>query len=299
MHPAPSVIIFTVLSGLGFGFLAWLGLGLPAVTGWTAFFCYALGFASAVGGLIASTFHLGNPQRALKAFTQWQTSWLSREAWLSVLALIFMGLYAFGAVFFDTLIAPLGLIGAVFCVATVFATAMIYGQLATIPRWNHWLTPLHLLSLSLAGGAILAQQGSAALLLLAIAGVVQALHWILGDRRFAERGHTTETATGLGDLGSVRLYEPPHTGTNYLLKEMVYIVGRKHAQKLRVLGFAGMIVLPAAVLALLPTGFVSAVIATSFFLLGTFASRWLFFAEAEHVVGLYYSSKNTQAAISR
>ncbi|MDP5326223.1 MAG: dibenzothiophene desulfurase, partial [Paracoccaceae bacterium] len=29
MHPAPSLIIFTTLSGLGFGLLFWLGLGYP------------------------------------------------------------------------------------------------------------------------------------------------------------------------------------------------------------------------------------------------------------------------------
>ncbi len=44
-----------------------------------------------------------------------------------------------------------------------------------------------------------------------------------------------ETATGLGQLGLVRLIEPPHTQTNYLLSEMGFRVGRKHAGKLRLL----------------------------------------------------------------
>ena len=76
MHPAPSVILFTSLSGLGFGLLIFLGLGYPDVTGWTAFAFFVLGYLLAVGGLSASTFHLGHPERALKAFTQWKTSWL-------------------------------------------------------------------------------------------------------------------------------------------------------------------------------------------------------------------------------
>ncbi|MCV0424195.1 MAG: dimethyl sulfoxide reductase anchor subunit [Roseibium sp.] len=295
MHPAPSVIVFTVLSGLGFGLLSFLGLGLPQVTGWEAFFYFALAFALAVGGLVASTFHLGNPQRALKAFTQWKTSWLSREAWLSSLALVAMGLYAFAAVFLDISAGLLGWLGAALSVATVVATSMIYAQLMTVPRWNHWLTPLHLLTLSLAGGAILAQQSAVALALLVVAGIVQILHWVLGDRRFEERGHTIESATGLGDIGAARLFEPPHTGTNYLLKEMVHVVGRKHAQKLRVIAFVFMIVLPIAVLILLPQGIVSAALAILCYLIGTFASRWLFFAEAEHVVGLYYGARSAQA----
>lgn len=291
MHPAPSVIIFTVLSGLGFGFLTWLGLGLPAVTGWTAFFSYLVGFGLAVGGLLSATFHLGNPQRSLLAFTQWRTSWLSREAWLSVLALGLMGLHAFAAVFFDTTLAPVGVAGALLCIATVYATAMIYAQLATVPRWNHWLTPLHLLTLSLAGGALLAGQFTAALVLLVIAGVVQGFYWVLGDRRFAERGHTMETATGLGDRGRVRVYEAPHTGTNYLLKEMVFTVGRKHAQKLRIIAVLLNCVLPILLVALFPANLAVIVAASLAFLIGTFASRWLFFAEAEHVVGLYYGKR--------
>ncbi len=293
MHPAPSVIIFTVLSGLGFGFLTFLGLGLPAVTGWEAFFYFAIGFALAVAGLLAATFHLGNPQRALRAFTQWQTSWLSREAWLSSAALVAMGVYAFAAVFFGVTLTPLGWLGALLSLATVLATAMIYAQLKTVPRWNHWLTPLHLLTLSLAGGAILAQQAGAAMVLLIVAGVVQVLHWVLGDRRFDERGHTIETATGLGDRGKARLFEPPHTGSNYLVKVMVHVVGRKHAQNLRIISFGAMIVLPLIIVALLPMNLFTALLATLFYLVGTFASRWLFFAEAEHVVSLYYGRTDT------
>lgn len=294
MHPAPSVIIFTVLSGLGFGLLTFLGLGLPEVTGWAAFFYFAIGFALAVGGLVAATFHLGNPQRALKAFTQWQTSWLSREAWLSTAALVILGIYAFAAIFLGISIPLLGWVGAVLSLATVLATAMIYAQLKTVPRWNHWLTPLHLLTVSLAGGAILAQQAGAATLLLLAAGVVQVFHWVFGDRRFDERGHTIETATGLGDRGKARLFEPPHTGSNYLLKEMAFVVGRKHAQKLRVISFAAMIVLPLLIVLLLPLNIFSAGIATLFYLAGAFASRWLFFAEAQHVVSLYYGASGTK-----
>ena len=83
MHPAPSVILFTTLSGLGFGLLAFLGIGQPPVTGWVAFVFYLIAYGLAVGGLLASTFHLGNRKNAIKAFSQWRTSWLSREAWLS------------------------------------------------------------------------------------------------------------------------------------------------------------------------------------------------------------------------
>jgi len=142
MHPAGSVILFTVASGLGFGMLTWLGLGLPDSHGWAVFLHYALAFALAGGGLLASTFHLGNPQRFLKAFSQWRSSWLSREGCLAVACLLVMGVFALGSVFYDIAWQPLGYIGATLSVLTVFATSMIYAQLKTVPRWNHWSTPV-------------------------------------------------------------------------------------------------------------------------------------------------------------
>ena len=88
MHPAPSVIAFTTLSGLGFGLLAFLGLGLPPVTGWVSFVFFFLAYALAVGGLLASVAHLANPKNAIKAFSQWRSSWLSREGIAAVAALL-------------------------------------------------------------------------------------------------------------------------------------------------------------------------------------------------------------------
>ncbi len=289
MNPAGSVIVFTVSSGLGFGLLTWLGLGLPDVRGWAAFWYYALGFGLAGGGLLASTFHLGNPQRFLKAFSQWRSSWLSREGCLAVAALTVLGLFAIGALM-STVWQPLGYIGAVLAVLTVFATSMIYAQLKTVPRWNHWSTPVLFMLLSLGGGGLLAMQVWPATIFLALAGVVQLVAWLSGDGRFESRGTDIGTATGLGVRGIVRAFEPPHTGNNYLLKEMVHKVGRKHAVKLRIIAFVLMIVAPLGLLMVsceVPMVILAAILHAT----GTFAQRWLFFAEAEHVVGLYYGKR--------
>ena len=289
MNPAGSVIVFTVSSGLGFGLLTWLGLGLPDVRGWAAFWYYALGCGLAGGGLLASTFHLGNPQRFLKAFSQWRSSWLSREGCLAVAALTVLGLFAIGALM-STVWQPLGYIGAVLAVLTVFATSMIYAQLKTVPRWNHWSTPVLFMLLSLGGGGLLAMQVWPAMILLALVGVMQLVAWLSGDGRFESRGTDIGTATGLGVRGIVRAFEPPHTGNNYLLKEMVHKVGRKHAVKLRIIAFVLMIVAPLGLLMVsceVPMIILAAILHAT----GTFAQRWLFFAEAEHVVGLYYGKR--------
>lgn len=289
MHPAPSVIVFSTLSGLGFGLLAFLGFGMPSPTGIMAFIWFAIAYLLAVGGLIASTFHLGHPERALKAFKQWRSSWLSREGICAVAALLVMALYGFGAVFLATHWSFIGILGAILSIGTVFTTSMIYTQIKTVPRWHNATTPLMFLSICIAGGALLAGQVKLATPLLILAGVAQIAHWMFGDKALANSGTTLATATGLGARGEVRAFEPPHTGTNYLLKEFVYVVGRKHALKLRVIAIVLMAILP--VLLIITHSHILAALAVLSHLAGVFAARWLFFAEAEHVVGLYYGKR--------
>lgn len=290
MHPAPSIIAFSTLSGLGFGLLFWLGIGMPGSTGLVAFVFLAIAYVLAGGGLIASAFHLGHPERGLLAFTQWRSSWLSREAICAVAALLVMGLYAAGRVFLAADWYVLGWLGAALSLGTVLTTSMIYTQMKTVPRWNNPLTPALYLSLSLGGGALLAGQVIWALGLLALAAVLQLAWWWQGDRAFAASGTTMATATGLGHIGTVRAFEPPHTGPNYLLREMVFVIGRKHALKLRVIAFALGYALPLALL-LAPFSHWIGLIAVICHIIGILTSRWLFFAEAEHVVGLYYGKR--------
>lgn len=290
MHPAPSVIIFTTLSGLGFGLLFFLGLGMPPVTGLFAFIFFAIAYVLAVGGLLASTFHLGHPERAWKALSQWRSSWLSREGICAIAALVVMAIYGAGLVFADTALAPIGWIGAFLSLATVYTTSMIYTQMKSVPRWHIPWTPAKFLTLSLAGGALLAGQVSFAIVLLTLSGGITLATWVIGDSAFARSGTTMETATGLGTIGAVRAFEPPHTGTNYLMREFIHVVGRKHAQKLRIIAFTLAFVVP-IILLLLPFGHVLALFAVLSHVAGVATARWLFFAEAEHVVGLYYGKR--------
>ncbi len=291
MHPAPSVIIFSTISGLGFGLMLFMGLGLPDVSGWVAagFATVALGLA--VIGLLASTFHLGNPKNAIYAFSQWKTSWLSREGIMAVLTLGVFFIYAALWAFMDNRIPMLGYLASAMAMITVFTTSMIYAQLKSVPRWNTAVTPLLFLLYASAGGALLANQMTVALVLLGLVIALQALAWLQGDSALARSGTSIESATGLGRFGKVRLVEKPHSGENYLLHEMVYVVGRKHAAKLRVLALLLGALLPVVlILTTDVTHIVVAVILLSH-LIGLFAQRWLFFAQAEHVVGLYYDAR--------
>ena len=290
MHPAPSVILFTTLSGLGFGLLFFLGLGYPGSTGWIAFTFFAIAYLLAVGGLLASTFHLGHPERALKAFTQWRSSWLSREGWCAVLALLVMALVGAGRVFLDTHFALLGGLGAALCAATVLTTSMIYTQLKTVPRWHTPLTPPLFLAYAASGGALLAGQIDWARILLCLTAAIQLAWWIVGETALRRSGTSMESATGLGPIGSVRAFEPPHTGTNYLTRELVFVVARSHAKLLRLISALFAFAIP-LVLLTMPFSHALAGVAVISHIAGVLMSRWLFFAEAEHVVGLYYGKR--------
>ncbi len=297
MHPAPSVIIFTSLSGLGFGLFAWLGFGIPSVTGWVAFVFFFIAYFLAVIGLLASTTHLGNPKNAIYAFSQWRTSWLSREGILSIATLLAFAPYAIGLIFFEHHIPVLGYIGAVMALTTVFTTSMIYAQLKTIPRWNLPLTPLLFLLFAVAGGSLLAGQTTIAGWLIAALTLLQIAYWILGDRRMLCLDTDKGTATGLEFIGEVRLLESAHTARNYVLDEMVHIVGRKHAVKLRVISALFVGVLPAILLITAPSGHITAFITLAAHVIGVVVGRWLFFAEAEHVVGTYYKRGEPKVSI--
>lgn len=291
MHPAPSVIVFSVFSGLGFGLLAYLGFGIVHLYGLAAFALWGLGYGLAIIGLLASTFHLGNPQRALLAFTQWRSSWLSREAWASVATLLILAPVALSDWLHLGWPRVIGAVGGVLALMTVFTTAMIYTQIKAVPRWHHWLTPVMFLSFALTGGLILA--GSLwALPALPVLGAVLVAIWWIGDGQFARAGQSLGTATGLQTIGEVTVFEQAHTAGNYLLREMIFVVGRKHAQKLRLIAVILAVALP--MLLIMATsgprilGFGFAAISH---LIGALAARWLFFAEAEHVVGLYYGKR--------
>lgn len=308
MHPASSIIVFTVCSGAGFGLL--FALGLPALwgdapDGLFAWVSFAVAFALAVGGLISSTFHLGHPERALRAFSQWRTSWLSREGVLAVLTLGISGLYALFCVFSLPGTAVLGPVSALFALLTVYATSMIYAQLKTVDRWHTMLTPLCFLAFSTASGEIIAgtlRAGFAggagvwpltAAISIFIAWSLRQRAWRQGDR--STPLSTPETATGLGNLGSVRLFEAPHTGSNYLLNEMGFTVARRHAEKLRFMalfigGFCPMLLTLVASAGFLPTFML--LLGSVLLLAGLLIERWLFFAEARHAVTTFYDRKD-------
>ena len=302
MHPALSIIVFTTASGLGYGLAAVLGLGLLDPAMWPTKIAHVTALLLIAGGLISSTLHLGNPQRAWRAFSQWRTSWLSREGVLAVVAFVPLTLNAFFVIFLDRHLAWAGIAGTVLSGVTVYCTAMIYASLKAVDAWHTPLTPASYLLFAAAGGtlaaAFFAAAGSGAWVPIAIAGMLLlAAAWVVKlawRNRLQRRPRSTpETATGLGAMGKVRLFEPPHINDNYLTSEMGFRIARKHASKLFRIAFAAGLVAPlilAMVALFLPAGGAAVMLALAVlaFGAGVLVERWLFFAEARHAVMNYY-----------
>ena len=311
MHPAYSVIVFTTASGAGYGLLIWLAVAAALnlvprdpVLGFTG-----LGVALALitTGLLTSTAHLGRPERAWRALSQWKSSWLSREGIAALATYLPAGALGFGWVFgefFPGQVALAALLCVLCALATVWCTGMIYASLPTIRAWNQPLVAPVYIALALATGGVLASlllalfgdgvrvAAAVSVPALLLGAILKWRYWTAIDT--AKRTRTAEAATGLGSFGTVRPLDPPHTQPNFVMREMGYQVARRHAERLRRLSVALLFVLPiAGQLVLLldlsdPLQIAVAAVSAVSAGLGVLCERWLFFAEAEHVAMLYY-----------
>lgn len=312
MNPALSVIFFTTLSGAGFGLWSWLGLRIALGAAPAPFqplawsLLLAGGGIAAAAGLLASFWHLGKPLRAWRAFSQWRTSWLSREGVLAVAAFVPAAALLWllrdseaGAGLATRVVA---LLLALLSLATVASTAMIYASLKPIPAWRHRLVPaVYLLFALLTGGLPMLASAAGAdrgfdaalpLLLAAVAALLplaKLVYWRDIDR--AGLPQSRGDAIGLPGR-TATVFERPHTEDNYITREMAFTVARRHARGLRIAALLLFALVPLLCLGaawlqpamagwLLPLACASA-------LAGAFVERWLFFAQARHLVTLYY-----------
>lgn len=311
MHPAYSVIFFTTASGVGYGMLILIGI-LNAfgylssdVTYGIIIFLLSLGLITC--GLLASTFHLGHPERAWRALKEWRSSWLSREGVMALLTYIPACLLAINWIIFgqtNGVHATTGLISSLCSILTVYCTAMIYASLKAIPAWNTPIVPTNFLLLSVTTGCFYLNAvdvffGQSSLELLVInlifissAAFVKIKYWNLIDNG---KDYTTiGTATGLGALGKISVLENPHSSKNYLQREMGFKIARKHSRKLRKITIFFLFILPILLIAISigvqRIAYILIITTAISGSIGIVIERWLFFAEAKHVVANYYNS---------
>ncbi len=312
MHPAASVIFFTTTSGAGYGMLALAPLlaayGLLPTDRWLGVALLIPALVLVTIGLLASTFHLGHPERAWRALSQWKSSWLSREGVMAIVAYAPALLFSYGWIVMatvDGLWLWAGFATVLTSLGTLFTTGMIYRSLNPIPAWaTDWTTAGYLVLGPLTGLALIAAIASGfgfhparfqvlGLVLTLAAAIIKNAYWKRQETAFA----SVDPGSAVGAKNTdVQTIEWPHTEENFVLKEMGYRIARKHADKLRTYARALLLGGPLVTLVLLPslvplpTLAVLMVLGAGITLIGVVIERWLFFAEARHVVTVYYGT---------
>ena len=324
MRPDFSVLLLTTLIGVGQGlFLALFTVQVYALAGLLpppsghAFYAHGslVALLFLVGGLIASFFHLGRPERAWRTATRWRTSWLSREVivlpalmgtvflfgvahlagWKPVLATLPSGLAI------DTTVA-LGVVGTVLAFALFVCTAMIY---ACVRFLREWASPLTVVNYTLLGGAsgfTLAAAFAAGVapeltrflagwaFVITLLGAVSRIASLIRNSRLKPKS-TLQTAIGIKHPRIVQK-SMGFMGGSYNTKEFFH--GRSGAA-LRSVKWVFLLAAFAVPLALLawgwsagPAGVLVAAFVVQY--LGLLAERWFFFAQANHPQNLYYQA---------
>ena len=307
MRPAASILLLTTLTGFAYGLLAWLGLYVatqaPAAARLMVLSGIGVGLVLATLGLMASALHLGRKERAWRAFSQWRSSWLSREGVAAVLTYPIVLGFAWSE-FRDpagALARAFGVTAALASLGTVYCTSMIYASLKPIRQWhNPHTAPDYVIYALFSGGtlfvllhALAFGTGATPAALAAFAAlcalIAKRIYWRHIDAQTPLA--TLASAIGLPTATLARPLDAPHFTENFILREMGFQIARRHAAKLRriTLGLAFALPLGLSMLAAFELApLASSALAVLCAALGLLTERWLFFAEATHVAALYY-----------
>ncbi len=324
MHPAFSVIFLTTLIGVGQGLFLALYTGqvyslaklLPAQDS-SAF--YGVGSLLALillgGGLFASFFHLGHPERAWRAIAKWKTSWLSREVIILPAFMFMVFLYGVihymgwtqtwfviqGALPVDASLI-VGLLGSLLAFALFICTAMIYAGVKFLQEWHSPLTVANYTLLGIASGFMLAAAFSAwtGVDLVAFFGTWAVIFTLVGLAtrgasliRNAHLKHkiTTQTAIGVRH-NTIEQKAQGFMGGSFNTREFFHGASATTFKAVKYLFLVLVFPLPIALIAAayFTESATLPLVAFAIQYLGLLLERWYFFAEATHPQNLYYRS---------
>ena len=311
MKPAYSVLFLTTLLGAGQGlFLALYGVEVAVWAGRVPpqdpVVFFGAGGAVVLGllglGLVASVFHLGRPERGWRAFSQWRTSWLSREVIVLPLFMAAVFAYAVAHVVGYGATLWLGAAGVVLCVALFVCTGMIYACLKFLQEWHTPLTVINYFLLGTASGltaatafaAWAAPALTASLATLAVAVTLLAFLFrvasLVRNARLRPQS-TLQTAIGIKHP-RIAQKSQGFMGGSYNTREFFH--GRPLAW-VRWVKWAFLVLVFPVPVVLLAAGLATAsaaVLAAAFLAqyAGLLAERWFFFAQARHPQNLYYQA---------
>lgn len=310
MNPPFSAIFLTTLIGAGQGlFLVLFGTELWLGTGGMAsrdhqFLAVgsALSLVLTGGGLVASFFHLGQPQRAWRGIAMWRTSWLSREG--IALPLFMGGVFVYGVAHLMEADATrvIGAMTALLCLTLYVCTGMIYVCIRFMQEWASPLTLVNFLFLGCASGATLATVLAAIqapglvvpyaqlAALVTLLGLITRSASLLRNARLKPKS-TLQSAIGIKHPRIVQKAQG-FMGGSFNTREFFH--GRTAVMLRSVKWVFLLLVFPVPLLFLAmgvsqgSTGLLLA--AFSFQYIGLIAERWFFFAQANHPQNLYYQT---------
>jgi len=268
-----------------------------------------------IGGLFASFFHLGHPERAWRAASQWRTSWLSREVIVLPIFMAFVALYGilhwmgwdFTVVkITEHLVIPftmiIAVIGTVVCFTLFLATGMIYASIKFLQEWASMLTVINFVLLGAASGFTLATVfaifkaeelvylfGGWAIILTAAAMVTRVASLI--RNRNLKPISTPKSAIGVRHARISQIAQGA-MGGSYNTRE--YFHGRTVSFVIAV-KWSFILLVFILPLLLIPLGlfvhrgefFIYALVLQY---IGLIAERWFFFAQANHPQNIYYQA---------
>jgi DMSO reductase anchor subunit len=313
MHPSFSLILFTSMAGMAQGAivsLAVLNSGsdqLPSEL--LNVYLFPLILALLFGGLLASTFHLGHPERAWRAIMMWRTSWLSREV---LILPAFIALTALAYYFSWQASVPnwLWLLLSIAALALWVCTAMIYQCIRFIQEWAHPATMVNFIALGMSSGWFLLMvlltlwsilhPNQAVVTSSNIAGVagftgflillsLSLKLWIWKRNRGLKPKSNLQSATGI-KTGFVRQISMGMMGGSFNTREFFHQQSSFFVANVRKIAFFGTYLLPVLLLTIVVSNGTLSVLVLAFVVhcIGLMAERWLFFAEANHPQNLYY-----------
>lgn len=314
MHPAFSVIFFTTLAGAGQGLFAALLVGQiyelsePSVSYGNEFYFQGgvIALVLLVAGLISSIFHLGHPERGWRAFSQWRTSWLSREIIALPTFIIMVFLYTaahyMGMSFTDTL--AIGLVGMIANIALFVCTGMIYACLKFLREWATPLTLLNFIVFGFASGfsvaavyaGLMAPELVEPFAIIALVNTVLGLIFramVLSRNAELKANPTTTVQSAIGIRNPViQQRSMGMMGGSYNTREFVHGAKESFVQNIKTIFMLTAFIIPAGLhIGGLMTDMVTLYAAAlAIHMFGLIAERWHFFAQVNHPQNIYYQT---------
>lgn len=310
MRPALSSILLAPASGAGLGLLTWFGFSIallslrgavpPALQG-----VQLAGLGVGVGLTLLGLLHAvgaGRDRVAWRTLTHWRNSWLAREVALAALAawsaamLVGLLLWIPAGETRAALLACLALLLATLTLSALACAAMVYASQKSVLAWRHPLVvPVHMLFGLMTGLALmyvlmssmLGGQGPAmmAITLGVLGGLLLALKWLYWYE-VSRTQHDDAAAPAVGDEGGASLQ-----GRGYVSAARTFALARDNRLGFRLAITAAVLGVPVFALLMLAAGGMAPLTALLLCVVGTLVGavleRWLFVAEARHVVTVY------------